>query len=128
VQSGVPRMTVYELSRHPKPPTWKLTQVAGCFDGPRMAIAVSLRGTNYEWVLERIALVALDGSVTATKLSDFRFKGHELLGAFDADGDGVVDLVTRAVAEASGGTTILRYDPKAHRFDRLVAGFQWEQR
>jgi hypothetical protein len=79
-------------------------------------------------VIERVVLVAPDGAVTGTKLADFRFKGHELLSAVDADGDGVMDLVTRAVAEASGGTTILRYDRTAKRFERLVAGFQWEQR
>jgi hypothetical protein len=128
VQGMVPRMTVYQLSKHQNSPSWKTSRVAGCFDGARVAVAVSLRGQNYEWVGERVVFVSPDKPVTAVKLNDLRFKGHELIGAYDADGDGTVDLVTRAVAEASGGTTILRYDAKAKKFERLTVGFQWEQR
>lgn len=124
----VPRITVYQQARRPKPAALRTTRVAGCFDQPRVAVAVSLRGELNEWVAQRVVLVGADGRVQPVRLEDRRFTGHELLAVADADGDGRDDLITRAVGEASGGTTILRWDGAGKRFVRLAAGFQWESR
>jgi hypothetical protein len=126
VYAMVPRITVYQQVRRPKPAQLRVTQVAGCFDAPRVVVVASLRGENYEWVAERAVLVSASGSVSAVRLDDLRFAGHEVLRAFDADGDGRDDLATRAVAEGSGGTSVLRWDMAKKRFVRLTAGFQWE--
>lgn len=128
VRALVPRITVYQQARRPKPALLRTTHVAGCGDAPWVVVVASLRGENSEWVAERAALLAPTGAARGVKLDDLRFDGHEVLRAFDADGDGFDDLATRAVAEASGGTSILRWDAKGRRFTRLAAGFQWELR
>jgi hypothetical protein len=126
VRAMVPRITVYQQVRKPKPAQLRVTSMAGCFDTPRVLVVASLRGENYEWVAERAVFVAATGAVTTVVLDDLRFEGHELLRVFDADGDGRDDLATRAVAEGSGGTSVLRWDGAKKRFVRLTAGFQWE--
>lgn len=128
VRAMVPRITVYQQARRPKPALLRTTSTAGCGDAPWVVVIASLRGENTEWVAERAVLLGPDGAARTVKLDDLRFEGHEALRAFDADGDGRDDLATRAVAEASGGTSILRWDPKTKRFTRLTAGFQWEYR
>lgn len=128
VRALVPRVTVYQQVRRPKPAQLKVSQVAGCFDGPRVLVVASLRGEGAEWVAERAVLVAPSGEATPVRFSDMRFEGHEAVAAWDADGDGRDDLGTRAVAEYSGATTVLTYDPRQRRFTRLAVGFQWEQR
>lgn len=122
----VPRITVYQQARKPKPAMLRTTSGAGCFDAPRALVVVSLRGENYEWVAQKAVLVSATGASAQVGLSDLRFTGHEVLRVFDADGDGYDDIAMRAVAEGSGGTTILRWDPKARKFVRLAVGFQWE--
>lgn len=102
------------------------SQVRGCFGVARRALVVSLRAGDAEWVRERLVLVAPDGAVTPLRVSDLRFRAHDLLVAFDADGDGVDDLATRAIAERAGGTTVLRVDLAKKRAERLVGGFAWE--
>lgn len=128
VRAMVPRVTVYQQVRRPKPAQLKVSQVAGCFEGPRVLVVASLRGEGAEWVAERAVLVAPTGGLTPVRFSDLRFEGHEALAAWDADGDGRDELGTRAVAEYAGATTVLTYDSKLRRFVRLAAGFQWEQR
>ncbi|MCU0623792.1 MAG: hypothetical protein MUF53_07995 [Gemmatimonadaceae bacterium] len=128
VRALVPRITVYQQARRPKPALLRTTHAAGCGDTPWVVVIASLRGENTEWVAERAVLLGPDGAARGVKLDDLRFEGHEALRAFDADGDGRDDLATRAVAEASGGTSILRWDPRTKRFTRLTAGFQWEYR
>jgi hypothetical protein len=122
----VPRITVYQQARKPKPAMLRTTSAAGCFDAPRVLVVVSLRGENYEWVAQKSVLVSATGASASVGVSDLRFTGHEILRVFDADGDGFDDVAMRAVAEGSGGTTILRWDPKGRKFVRLAAGFQWE--
>jgi hypothetical protein len=102
------------------------SQVRGCFGVARRALVVSLRAGDAEWVRERLVLVAPDGAVTALRVSDLRFRAHDLLVAFDADGDGVDDLATRATTERAGGTTVLRVDLAKKRAERLAGGFAWE--
>ena len=102
------------------------SQVAGCFGAARVALAVSLKAGNVEWVREKIVLIEPGGKVTPIKVNDFRFRAHDLLLAFDADGDGIDDLATRATTERAGATTVLVLDLKAKKLTRLTAGFAWE--
>lgn len=102
------------------------THVRGCFGAARRALMVSVRAGDAEWVRERLVLVAETGAVTPLRVSDLRFRAHDLLTAFDADGDGVDDLATRATTERAGGTTVLRVDLQKKRADRLAGGFAWE--
>lgn len=123
-----------ELRAGPQPPYERLqrtlalatSQVVGCFGPARVALAVGLRAGNVEWVREHVLLVDTAGRATPLRLADFRFRAHDLLMAFDADGDGVDDLITRATTERAGATTVLVLDPKARRLSRLTAGFAWE--
>jgi hypothetical protein len=59
-------------------------------------------------------------------VSDIRFKAHEALRAFDADGDGVDDLAAKGRGERMGGTVVLRLDPAKRRLEYLTGGFGWE--
>jgi hypothetical protein len=102
------------------------SQVAGCFGTGRVALLVSLRAGNMEWVREKLVLVDTVGKATAVRISDFRFRAHELIHAVDANGDGVDDLATKASTEHAGGTTLLALDLKARKANRLTAGFAWE--
>ena len=122
------------LRKGPQPPYQRLrakmvagsSQLIGCFGTSRVLLAVHLRGGNVEWVRERLVLVDTLGAITSLRVSDFRFRAHELLVAYDADGDGVDDIVTRATTERAGATTILVLDVKARRLRRFLAGFAWE--
>jgi len=102
------------------------SQVRGCFGEARRALVVSLRAGDAEWVRERVVLVAPDGAVTTLRVEDGRFRAHDLLTAFDADGDGVDDLAARGTTARAGGTTVLRVNLAARRAERLTAGFAWE--
>lgn len=103
------------------------SQVRGCFGEARRALVVSLRAGDAEWVRERVVLIAPDGRVTALRVEDGRFRAHDLLTAFDADGDGVDDLATRGTMQRAGGTVVLRVDLAKRLAVREAAGFAWEQ-
>lgn len=102
------------------------SQIAGCFGASRAALVVTLKSSTAEWVRERLVLVDTSGRVTPLRVGDYRFRAHELLQAFDADGDGIDDLATRATAERAAATSVLVVDLKARRATRLVAGFARE--
>lgn len=104
------------------------SRVPGCFGEARMMLAVSLRAAASEWTRERVVLVHPDGRVQPLKVQDFRFRVHDLLHALDGDGDGVDDVAAIGRTHLSGGTTVLRYDPKEQRLVRIAAGFGWEDR
>jgi hypothetical protein len=106
----------------------KTTPVAGCFGGARALVVVTLWAGNYEWVRERVFLMPDTGAPVPLRVGDYRFKAHDPIGAFDADGDGVDDLAARGLGEATGATVILKFTPDEKRFDRLASGFAWETR
>jgi hypothetical protein len=102
------------------------TQVAGCFGGSRrLALAVDIRAGSNEWIRERVVLLDTLGRVTTVRVDDYRFRGHDLIAAFDADGDGIDDLAMRGYAPFSGGLAVLRLGPPTH-LRRLVSGFAWD--
>jgi hypothetical protein len=124
------------LAQLPPPPLPRLvatekavaTQAIGCFGkGRRVALVVDLRAGNNEWIRERMVLIDTLGVVSTVRVDDYRFKGHDVLYAMDGYGDGVDGVAARGVAEASGGTVILRLTP-ASRFQRVADGFAWESR
>ena len=105
----------------------RASQAVGCFGIGRVVLAVALRDDRGEWFVERLVILDDKGRVVVPKVADLRFRTHDILGAYDADGDGIDDLATRAATERAGATTILRFDPKAKKFERLAAGFAWEE-
>ena len=105
------------------------SQAAGCFGTlGRVLVIVSLRAGANEWVRERLVAVDDSGRVAPLRVHDYRFKAHDALYAFDADGDGIDDLAARGIAERSGATVVLRLDPGAKRAERIAGGFAWESR
>ena len=103
------------------------SQVGGCFGAARAALVVTLKAGDAEWVRERLVFVDSAGLVTPIRISDYRFRAHELLQAFDADGDGVDDLATRATTERAAAISVLHVDLKARRATRLTSGFAREE-
>ncbi len=105
----------------------RASEARGCFGAPgRVAVAVTLWAGNYEWVRERLVLIDDAGKATAFRVADLRFKAHDLIGAFDADGDGVDDIAARGFGQRLGGTSVMRL--ANGRAERVAAGFSWETR
>lgn len=102
------------------------SQVAGCFGSlGRIALSVSVRAPLPVGSIERFAIVNDAGRATGVRPADLRWRAHDLLAAFDADGDGVDDLATRGVAPGAGATVLLRVDEAGKRAGRLAMGFKW---
>ena len=104
----------------------RATRVLGCFGVGRLAMAMMLRDDRGEWFVERVVIVDDRGKATAFKVVDFRFRAHEILGAYDVDGDGIDEIATRATTERAGAVTILKLDLKGKKLERMAAGFAWE--
>ncbi len=103
------------------------TQVPGCFGDGRLLLIVSLRAGDNEYVRESYVVLDDSGGVhPLVRGLGYRFKAHDAIYAFDADGDGVDDVAVKGMAQRSGGTVLLRLDPVSHRLERLTGGFVWE--
>lgn len=103
------------------------TQVPGCFGSGRLLLIVSLRAGDNEYVRESYVVLDDSGGVhPLVRGLGYRFKAHDAIYAFDADGDGVDDVAVKGMAPRSGGTVLLRLDPLSQRLERLTGGFVWE--
>lgn len=109
-----------------RPPGSRVTRVAGCFGEGRVVIFADLNATAREPARELTVLLDSAGNVTPLAVSDLRFKTHEALRAFDADGDAVDDVAALGRADRSGGTVVLRFDPGMRRLTYIMSGFAWE--
>jgi hypothetical protein len=105
----------------------RTTWLRGCFGDGNTVMAVTRWAGANEWVQEEVLLVDDHGTPRRLVVDDLRFRSHDLLDAFDADGDGTDDVAARAHAELVGGTVILRL-VDGQRLERLAAGFAWESR
>jgi hypothetical protein len=102
------------------------TQAIGCFGKARTLLFVAQWAGDYDYYHQLVLLVDTAGKATPIRVSDLRFKVHELLGALDEDGDGIDDIAVRGRAPRIGGTVILRLDPVKKRLDYVAGGFAWE--
>jgi hypothetical protein len=104
----------------------KVSHLAGCFGGFDVVIFANLAATPREPAREVAVLLDAAGKASPLSVSDLRFKTHEALRAFDADGDGVDDVAALGRAVRSGGTVVLRLDPRKHHLAYIASGFAWE--
>lgn len=115
----------------------RVSWVRGCFGDPGAArsatggaaagavLFATLWAGDHEWVRERAVLVDSAGRARTLEVSDYRFRAHEALQAFDADGDGRDDVAARGFMERAGGVVVLRLADG--RLARLASGFAWER-
>ncbi|HEU4719930.1 MAG TPA: hypothetical protein VFS59_01100, partial [Gemmatimonadaceae bacterium] len=101
---------------------------SGCFGAWRAVVVVSARTPAFDWSEERTLLVTPEGKTAVSRLRDLRLRTHELLVAFDADGDGIDELAARGLAQRMGAQSVLKLDPTTRRFSRFASGFAWESR
>lgn len=103
-----------------------VTQATGCF-GPWHALVFATGSAgSYMYAREHAVLVDTAGVATPVHVADVRFHAHQLIEAFDADGDGVDDIAAVGHGEHTGGTVVLRLDPTKRRLDYVMSGFGWE--
>lgn len=102
------------------------SQAIGCFAHWRVILLVNQSAGDYEYVHQIALLVDTAGVAVPLRVSDLRFKAHEVIKAFDADGDGVDDLAVRGHGNRIGATVILHYDPAKRRLEYVMEGFAWE--
>ena len=107
--------------------TVRTTMAQGCFGAGRTIIVSSLRAGAHEFVRERIIMVADNGALTPLRIVGSRWRAHEAISAFDADGDGRDDLAVKGSSDRAGGTVIFRL-AEGNRLEKLSGGFNWETR
>jgi hypothetical protein len=103
-----------------------VTRLAGCFGDYDAIVFASLAASARDPAREIAVLLDSSGKAAPLSVSDLRFKTHEALRAFDADGDGVDDVAALGRAPRSGGTVLLRLDPEKRRLVYIASGFAWE--
>jgi hypothetical protein len=104
----------------------RVTRLAGCFGEYDAIVFASLSASVRDPAREIAVLLDDAGNAAPLSVSDLRFKTHEALRAFDADGDGVDDVAALGRAPRSGGTVLLRLDPEKRRLAYIASGFAWE--
>ena len=107
--------------------TVKNTVAPGCFGDGRTIIVSSLRAGAFEVVREKIVMVSDNGAVTPVRMVGSRWRAHEAIYAFDADGDGTDDLAVKGTSDRAGGMVIFKF-LEGPRLEKLVGGFNWETR
>jgi len=107
--------------------TVKNTVAPGCFGEGRTIVVSSLRAGAYEVVREKIVMISDSGAVTPVRLVGSRWRAHEAIYAFDADGDGTDDLAVKGTSDRAGGMVIFKLI-EGPRLEKLVGGFNWETR
>lgn len=118
--------TAGKRAANAKPPTSRVTRLAGCFGDFDVVLFADLSATSREPAREVAVLLDSTGKASPLSVNDLRFKTHEALRAFDADGDGVDDVAALGRADRSGGTVVLRLDAKKRRLVYVASGFAWE--
>lgn len=101
---------------------------SGCFASGRVMVIATRKTADADMAMERVLLLSDTTQMLQLRVSDLRFRSHEPLLVFDADGDGVDDIATHGQGAFSGATTILRLDTASRRLTRLASGFAWESR
>jgi hypothetical protein len=102
------------------------SQAVGCFAHWRVILLVNQSAGDYEYVHQLALLVDTAGVAVPLSVRDLRFKAHEVIKAFDADGDGVDDLAVKGYGNRIGATVILHYIPEKRRLEYIMEGFAWE--
>lgn len=102
------------------------SQAIGCFAHWRVILLVNQSAGDYEYVHQLALLVDTAGVAVPLSVRDLRFKAHEVIKAFDADGDGVDDLAVKGYGNRIGATVILHYIPEKRRLEYIMEGFAWE--
>lgn len=101
------------------------TMLRGCFPDANAMVAVALYGGDYEWVRERVVVLTTGGAVRTVPVKDLRLRAHDLLDAFDVDGNGVDDVGGRGYTTRGGAHVVLKWVD--NRLERAAAGFAWER-
>jgi hypothetical protein len=104
----------------------QISQTVGCFGIGRVLIFANIASSTYDYWRESAVVVDTAGHAIPLRVRDVRFKSHEALHAFDADGDGIDDIAALGRAARSGGTVVLRLDPERRRLEYVMSGFGWE--
>src|SRR6185437_3322418 len=80
------------------------SQAMGCFGPARVLLFVNASGDAAAFVRESAVLLDSAGAVIPLAVLDRRFRAHDAIRAFDADGDGVDDVAALGRADRVGGT------------------------
>jgi hypothetical protein len=99
----------------------------GCFGSGRAIVLSSLRAGAHEYVREKIVIVSEAGAITPARLVGSRWRAHEAVSAFDADGDGTDDLAVKGSSDRAGGMVVFKL-VGGNRLEKLTGGFNWETR
>jgi hypothetical protein len=107
--------------------TVKSTVAPGCFGKGRTIIVSSLRAGAHEVVREKLVMISDAGVPTPVRIVGSRWRAHEAIYAFDADGDGTDDLAVKGSSDRAGGMVIFKL-VDGSRLEKLAGGFNWETR
>lgn len=102
------------------------SQAVGCFAHWHVILLVNQSAGDYEYVRQLGLVVDTLGVAMPLTVRDLRFKAHEVVRVFDADGDGIDDIAVRGRGNRIGGLVILRFIPDKKRLDYVMTGFAWE--
>jgi hypothetical protein len=102
------------------------SQAVGCFGKWRVILLVNQSAGDYEYVHQIGLLIDNEGVASTLGVRDLRFKAHEVIRAFDADGDGIDDLAVKGRGNRIGGTVVLKFVPERRRLEYVMGGFAWE--